>query len=65
VQKVKPRWRKLKSYWTSVPVPFYCFCLRGEHEAGKECAEISYFDIDLKNNTMVLSTDNLFSDTVR
>ena len=21
---------------------------------GKECAEISYFDIDLKNNTMVL-----------
>ena len=27
-QKVKPRWRKLKSYWTSVPVSFYCFCLR-------------------------------------
>ena len=25
---------------------------------GKECAEISYFDIDLKNNTMVLWTDN-------
>jgi hypothetical protein len=26
---------------------------------GKECAEISYFYIDLKNNTMVLWTDNL------
>jgi hypothetical protein len=24
----KLRWRKLKSYWTSVPVHFYCFCLR-------------------------------------
>jgi hypothetical protein len=24
-----PRWRKLKCYRTSVPVPFYCFCLRG------------------------------------
>jgi hypothetical protein len=28
---------------------------------GKECAEISYFDIDLKNNTMVLWTNNLAS----
>jgi hypothetical protein len=28
-----------------------------------ECAEISHFDIDLKNNTTVLWTDNLFSDT--
>ena len=38
-----------------VPVSFYCFCLRGYHEAaGKECAKISYFDINLKNNTMVL-----------
>jgi hypothetical protein len=35
------------------------------HEAGKECTEISYFDIDLKNNTMVLWTDHLCSDTVR
>jgi hypothetical protein len=33
---------------------------------GKEsAAEISYFDIDLKNNTMVLWTDNLVSDMVR
>jgi hypothetical protein len=32
---------------------------------GKESAEISYFDIDLKNNTMVLWTDNLVSDMVR
>jgi hypothetical protein len=31
---------------------------------GKECAEISYFDTDFKNNTMVLWTDNLVSDTV-
>ena len=28
VQKVMQKWRKLKSYWTSVPVPFNCFCLR-------------------------------------
>jgi hypothetical protein len=34
-------------------------------QLGKECAEISYFDIDLKNNTMVLWTENLISDTVR
>jgi hypothetical protein len=32
---------------------------------GKECSEISYFDIDLKNITMVLWADNLFSDKVR
>jgi hypothetical protein len=32
----------------AVPVPFYCFCLRGWNEAaGKEFAEISYFDINL------------------
>ena len=30
---------------------------------GNESAEISYFDIDLKNNTTV--ADNLVSDTVR
>jgi hypothetical protein len=36
---------------TSVPVPFLLF--------------LSYFDLDLKNNTMVLWTDNLFSDTIR
>ena len=30
----------------------------------KECAEIFYFDFDLKNTT-VLWTDNLISDTVR
>ena len=29
------------------------------------CAEILYFDIDLKNNAIVLWADNLFSDTVR
>jgi hypothetical protein len=29
VQKVTPRWRKFKSYCTSVPIPFYCFCLHG------------------------------------
>jgi hypothetical protein len=29
---------------------------------GKECAEISYFDMDLKNNTMVLWTENFVSD---
>ena len=27
------------------------FGLRGQHIAGKECAEISHFDIDLKNNS--------------
>jgi hypothetical protein len=37
----------------SVPVPIVFVC-----------AEISYFDIDLKNNTMLLWTDNLFSETV-
>jgi hypothetical protein len=36
----------------------------GYENVDKECAEISYFDIDLKNNTMVLWTDNLVSDTV-
>jgi hypothetical protein len=32
---------------------------------GKECAEILYFEFNLKNNTMVLWTGNLVSDTVR
>ena len=36
--------------WHPVPVPFYCF---------------SCFDGDLKKNTVVLWTDNLFSDTIR
>ena len=31
---------------------------------GKECVEISYFDFDLKNNIVILSTENLISDTV-
>ena len=39
---------------TSVPIPFLFLSARLTHEGGKECAEISYFDIDLKNNTMVL-----------
>jgi hypothetical protein len=43
--------------------PFLLF-LSARSTRSKECAEISYFDIDLKNNTMVLWTDNLFSDTV-
>ena len=30
----------------------------------RKCAEISYLNLNLKNNTMVLWTDNLFSDTV-
>jgi hypothetical protein len=66
VQKVMPNgWRqieKLLGGWASVPVLFYCFGLRGQHEAGKKCAEISYFDSDLKTNTLVFSTDNLISD---
>jgi hypothetical protein len=31
---------------------------------GKECVEISYFDFDLKNNIVILWTENLISDTV-
>ena len=34
--------------------PFYCFFLHGKHEAGKKCAEISYFDIDLKTTIRIL-----------
>jgi hypothetical protein len=30
----------------------------------KECADISYFDFDLKNTTMILWTDNFITDTV-
>jgi hypothetical protein len=30
-----------------------------------QCAEILYFDIDIKNITMILLTDNLFGDTAR
>jgi hypothetical protein len=29
---------------------------------GKECVEISYFDFDLKNNIVILWTENLISD---
>jgi hypothetical protein len=42
------------------PTPNISFNFR---HLGKECAEISYFDIDL-DNTMVLWTDNLVNDTV-
>jgi hypothetical protein len=31
---------------------------------GKECVEISYFDFNLKNNIVILWTENLISDTV-
>ena len=31
----------------------------------KKCAEMSYFDLDLKNNTIVLWTGNLISWTVK
>jgi hypothetical protein len=35
------------------PVPFYCFCLRGRIRSCQKCAEISYFDFDLKTNIMI------------
>ena len=45
VQKVKPRWRKLKSHWTSGSVPFYCLSAPFNTKLAKSvCAEISYFD---------------------
>ena len=34
-------------------------------QLGKKCAEISYFDFDLKNITMVLWTENSITDTIR
>ena len=49
----------LKPNWRTVPVPFYCFYLHG----CSECAEISCFDWDLRNNTMLLWTDNFLSNT--
>ena len=47
----------LKPNWCSVPVSFHCFCLRGYNE----CVTISCFALNLKNNTMLLRTDNLLS----
>ena len=47
----------LKSNWRAVPVPFYCFCMRGYNE----CITISCFALNFKNNTMLLRTDNLLS----
>ena len=41
--------RAVNTNWRPVPVPLYCF---------------SCFDVDLKKNTVVLWTDNLFSDTI-
>ncbi len=42
--------RAVNTNWRPVPVPFYCF---------------SCFDVDLKKSTVVLWTDNMFSDTIR
>ena len=42
--------RAVNTNWRPVPVPLYCF---------------SCFDVDLKKNTAVLWTDNMFSDTIR
>jgi hypothetical protein len=37
------------------PVPFYCFvCTVGHRAAMSMCAEILYFDFDLKINIMIL-----------
>jgi hypothetical protein len=33
-------------------------------QLGKECVKISYFDFDLKNNIVILWTENLISDAV-
>ena len=41
----------MKSFWTSVQSLSIAFVCAVE-EACKECAEISYFDIDLKNMTL-------------
>ncbi len=37
-----------------VPVPFYCFCLRGQTRSPKEWAKISCYYFDIKNNIVVL-----------
>ena len=37
-----------------VPVPFYCFCLRGPTQNRKEWAKISCFHFDVTNNIVVL-----------
>ncbi len=42
--------RAVNTNWRPVPVPLNCF---------------SCFDVDLKKNTVVLWTDNMFSDTIR
>ena len=52
--EAKPKMAEIEELLDVSSSPFLLFCLHGQHEAGKECAEISYFDIDLKNNTMVL-----------
>jgi hypothetical protein len=45
-------------------ISIYCSCPRGQTRNCEECDEISCCNFDLTNNTTVLKTANLISNTV-
>jgi hypothetical protein len=57
------KWRQNGGNWRAIGRQFQFLVF--VCAVNTKCAEFSYFDFDLKNDSMVLWSNNLFSDTVR
>ena len=53
---MKPKMAEIEELFNvgGQPSPFLCFCQRDRTRSSQKCAEISYFDYDLKTNVMIL-----------